>query len=79
MEIVVTDRGSVNSMLMGLEIAAALAKMYPQNFDVTKMITLVGNANTISRLETATRPRRLFRLERGPRKLRKIRAKYLIY
>jgi uncharacterized protein YbbC (DUF1343 family)/CubicO group peptidase (beta-lactamase class C family) len=79
-EIVVTDRGSVNSMLMGLEIATALAKLYPQNFDVTKMITLVGNAGTIARLKNGDAPGTIVS-DWNPDldTFRKMRAKYLIY
>ena len=48
--VVVTDRASLQSMRMGMEIAAALAKLYPGKFDVAKMIELVGNAATINHL-----------------------------
>src|SRR5216683_3845694 len=58
--VVVTDRASLESMRMGIEIAAALAKLdpgnldvlsgYPGHFDVAKIIALVGNAETIRRL-----------------------------
>jgi len=79
-EIVVTDRGSVNSMLMGLEIATALAKLYPQNFDVTKMITLVGNASAIARLKNADAPGTIVSdWNADLENFRKMRAKYLIY
>ena len=50
------DRASVNSMLMGLEIAAALAKLYPDHFHFEKMITLVGNAAVIARLQHGDAP-----------------------
>ena len=38
-------------MRMGLEIAALLEKMYPQNFDVSKTIVLLGNAETVQKLK----------------------------
>jgi len=44
------DRGAVRSMRMGLEIAALLQKMYPQKFDVSKTVTLLGNADTVQKL-----------------------------
>src|SRR5258708_17561372 len=44
------DRGAVRSMRMGLEIAPLLQKMYPQNFDVSKTIVLLGNAETVQEL-----------------------------
>ena len=50
----------LQSMRMGIEIASALAKLYPGKFDVAKMIELVGNAETIKRLARRRRsPQRL--------------------
>ena len=43
-------------MKMGLEIAALLEKMYPQNFDVSKTIVLLGNAETVQKLEDGASP-----------------------
>lgn len=47
----VGDRAAVRSMRMGLEIAVLLKKMYPQDFDVSKTITLLGNADTVQKLQ----------------------------
>lgn len=55
----VTDRFAVRSMTMGLEIAALLHKMYPANFDFAKLITLVGNADTIQQLQNGTSPEKI--------------------
>jgi uncharacterized protein YbbC (DUF1343 family) len=45
------EKSAVRSMRMGLEIAAVLKKMYPDKFDVTKTITLLGNALTVQELQ----------------------------
>jgi uncharacterized protein YbbC (DUF1343 family) len=45
------DRAAVRSMRVGLEIASLLKQMYPQNFDVTKTITLLGNDETVQKLQ----------------------------
>src|SRR5260370_17824984 len=37
----ITDRFKVRSMRVGLEIAAILQKLYPKQFEITKMIELV--------------------------------------
>lgn len=47
----VTDRAAVRSMRMGIEIAALLQKLYPQDFDASKTITLLGNAETVQQLK----------------------------
>jgi uncharacterized protein YbbC (DUF1343 family) len=78
--IVVTDRTLFEPMRMGIEIAAAFVKRYPRHFDATKMIALVGNAETIRRLKEGDSPAATvaaWDAELGA--FRKIRAKYLLY
>jgi uncharacterized protein YbbC (DUF1343 family) len=50
----VTDRATLRSMRIGLEIAAELHKKYPSQFDVTKLLFLVGNDSTIQQLQSGT-------------------------
>jgi uncharacterized protein YbbC (DUF1343 family) len=50
----VTDRAAVRSVRMGLEIAAVLLKKYPDHFDVSKTITLLGNQATVDALKDGT-------------------------
>jgi uncharacterized protein YbbC (DUF1343 family) len=78
--LVITDRASLNSMLMGLEIAAALAKLYPDHFHIEKILPLVGNAAAVARLERRDSPTRILG-EEDPEleSFRVIRAKYLLY
>ena len=52
----VTDRAAVRSIRMGTEIATILKKRYPNNFDTAKMITLVGNQETIDMLVKGDSP-----------------------
>jgi uncharacterized protein YbbC (DUF1343 family) len=78
--VVVTDRASLESMRMGIEIASALAKLYPGKFEVGKMIALVGNASTIKRLENGDAPAAIVSSWKGELDaFRKTRAKYLLY
>jgi uncharacterized protein YbbC (DUF1343 family) len=79
-KITVTDRASLRSMRMGIEIAAALAKLYPGKVDLPKMIELVGNAATISRLTRGDSPAAIVAGWSGELEpFRKLRAKYLLY
>lgn len=55
----VTDRAAVRSMRMGLEIAAILHKLYPTHFEFAKMITLVGNSETIKQLQDGVPPEQI--------------------
>jgi uncharacterized protein YbbC (DUF1343 family) len=76
----VTDRNSFRSMLMGLEIIAALHKLYPQSFDVAKTIELLGSQSTVEALERGVDPRAIVVNWAGDLdRFRKMRAKYLIY
>jgi uncharacterized protein YbbC (DUF1343 family) len=55
----VTDRNSLRSMRIGLEIATLLQKKYPKDFDVTKLILLLGNVDTVSALHAGTAPEKI--------------------
>jgi len=50
----VTDRAAARSMRIGLEIAAMLHQKYPEHFDVTKILPLLGNDSTIQQLQAGT-------------------------
>jgi uncharacterized protein YbbC (DUF1343 family) len=52
----VTDRAAVRSMRVGLEIASLLQKNYPKDFDVTKILLLLGNEATVHALQAGTPP-----------------------
>ena len=78
--LIITDRATLNSMLMGLEIAAALWKMYPENFQVDKLMTLLGNAAALERLKKGDAPTRIVDEASDEIEVfRKLRAKYLLY
>lgn len=78
--LVITDRASLDPMLMGLEIASALHKLYPDHFSFDKMIELLGNASTIAELKAGESPMRIvWGWQDDLASFRKMRAKYLIY
>ncbi len=55
----ITDRFKVRSMRMGLEIAAILQKLYPKQFEISKMIELVGNSDTMQQLQSGVPPEKI--------------------
>jgi uncharacterized protein YbbC (DUF1343 family) len=74
------DRVAVRSVRMGLEIAALLKKMYPQNFDVSKTVTLLGNAQTVQKLEDGASPADIVASwQSGLSGYDKTRRRYLLY
>ena len=78
--VVLADRNALPSMRMGIEIAAALAKLYPSKFETAKMITLVGNGETIRLLQEGRDPAAIVDSWNSDlEKFRKMRAKYLLY
>jgi uncharacterized protein YbbC (DUF1343 family) len=78
--LVVTDRASLQSMRMGMEIAAALTKLYPGKLDAAKMIELVGNAATIKRLVQGDPPAGIVSgWNEELESFRRVRVKYILY
>jgi uncharacterized protein YbbC (DUF1343 family) len=55
----ITERGAVRPMRMGLEIADVLRKLYPQQFEPAKLITLIGNADTVQQIESGIAPEKI--------------------
>ncbi len=79
-KVVLTDRDALQSTRMGIEIASALAKLYPEKFEAAKMIELIGNAATIEQLETAADPVAIVvSWNKDILAYRKVRMKYLLY
>jgi uncharacterized protein YbbC (DUF1343 family) len=78
--IAITHRAALRSMRVGLEIADALHKLYPEHFDPTKMITLLGSQTTVDQLEHGVLPSKIV-ASWGPAlaTFRKMRSKYLLY
>jgi uncharacterized protein YbbC (DUF1343 family) len=78
--VVLTNRDAVESMLMGMEIASALGKLYPGKIEAAKMIELIGNASTIKSLEAGEDPVAILATWDGDMEaFQKIREKYLLY
>ena len=74
------NRDSFRPVLMGLEIASVLHRLYPAKFQVDKMIELLGSRSTVYRLARGDDPREI---EAGwaadIASFREMREKYLLY
>jgi uncharacterized protein YbbC (DUF1343 family) len=55
----VGDKQAVRSMRMGMEIAAILRMLYPNNFDPAKLTFLIANTETIRQLQEAVPPEQI--------------------
>jgi len=76
----VTDRAAVRSMRMGLEIAALLQKKYPQQFDSSKILQLIGNDQAVRDLQAGVSPEQIVRgWAAALAAFDQVRRKYLLY
>ncbi len=73
-------RGSLRSMRVGLEMAAALHRMYPERFHLARIIELLGSQATVERIGRGDAPEQIiagWSAELG--RFRRMRARYLLY
>jgi uncharacterized protein YbbC (DUF1343 family) len=78
--IIVTERNAFDAPELGIEIAAALHKLYPEQFHLERMIELLLNQSVYSAIAQGQDPRRIADDWREPlEKFQQIRQKYLIY
>jgi len=76
----ITERAAVRSMRMGLEIAAVLQKLYPKQFDPSKLLQLVGNADTVQQLQSGVAPEKIVASWANDlATFDQIRSKYFLY
>ena len=78
--IVVTDRNGFDAPELGMELAAALRKLYPADFKMERMTELLMNQSVYDALVAGQDPRRIAQdWQEGLQKFQKVREKYLIY
>lgn len=77
---VIVDREGFSALRLGLEIAAALQKLYPGKIDFQTNYRLIGSRSAIDALRAGEDPRTLEpRLQEGIRDFLNLRSKYLLY
>jgi uncharacterized protein YbbC (DUF1343 family) len=78
--IVVTDRDALDSPELGVEVAAALERLYPGQFKVAELDGLLVNKASLDALVAGEDPRRIAEQWReGIEQFEERRAKYLLY
>jgi uncharacterized protein YbbC (DUF1343 family) len=76
----ILDRNAVDPPAVGIELAAALQRLYPKEFEIDKMKSLLANDAELAKLKKGEDPRRMVASwQRGLRGFRKLRRKYLLY
>jgi uncharacterized protein YbbC (DUF1343 family) len=78
--IVLLDRNTLDGPELGVELASALHKLYPNDFKQERIKELLVNEAVYDALMAGTDPRRIAQdWQAGLEKFMEIRAKYLIY
>ncbi len=78
--LIVTERNGLDAPELGIELAAALHKLYPQQFHMERMIEILANQNVYDAIAQGQDPRRIADDWRDPlEKFKQLRQKYLIY
>ena len=78
--IVITDRSSFRPLLTGIEMALALRKLYPNDWQVDKYLRLLVNADTLERIKRGESARDILASwNSGLQEFRKARAEVLLY
>ncbi len=78
--VIVTDRNGLDTPELGIELAAALHKLYAADFKLEKMQDLLVNQSVYDALVAGDDPRRIAQdWQEGLEKFEKVREKYLIY
>jgi uncharacterized protein YbbC (DUF1343 family)/CubicO group peptidase (beta-lactamase class C family) len=78
--IVLSDRAALNAPRLGLELAAALHRLYPGRFQIGDTLGLIGSRETLAAIEKGADPRALPAVWRADLDAFKaLRTKYLLY
>jgi len=78
--VILTDRNGFDAPELGVELAAALRKLYPADFKIEQMQNLLVNQSVYDALVAGEDPRRIAQdWQEGLEKFEKVREKYLIY
>ncbi|HEX4602463.1 MAG TPA: DUF1343 domain-containing protein, partial [Candidatus Angelobacter sp.] len=78
--IIVTDRTVLDAPEMGIELAVALRKLYPDNWKIERMLALLANRQVFDAVVNGDDPRAIAQgWQDDLQKFRELRTKYLLY
>jgi uncharacterized protein YbbC (DUF1343 family)/CubicO group peptidase (beta-lactamase class C family) len=78
--LILTDREVLDSPRLGLEIVAALWRLYPQEFEIDKTLRLIGARWILQAIREGLDPREIAaRWEEPLRNFERMRSRYLLY
>jgi uncharacterized protein YbbC (DUF1343 family) len=78
--IVLIDRKVLDSPALGIEIASALHRLYPGNFQIDKTLGLIGSREVLKAIKNGQDPISIVQNWQGALEdFCKLRSKYLLY
>jgi uncharacterized protein YbbC (DUF1343 family) len=78
--IVLLDRSTLDAPELGIELASALRKLYPEQWQMARMIEILANQSVFDAISQGRDPRRIAQdWQESLRQFMKVREKYLIY
>jgi uncharacterized protein YbbC (DUF1343 family)/CubicO group peptidase (beta-lactamase class C family) len=78
--IILLDRNTLDAPELGIELAAALRKLYPEEYKMDRMMELLANQETLDAIAAGVDPRRIAAEWREPlERFEQLRKQYLLY
>jgi uncharacterized protein YbbC (DUF1343 family) len=78
--LIVTDRNVLDAPELGIELAVALRKLYPDDWRMERMIEILGNRSVFNAIAQGEDPRNIAERWQGDLEaFRALRVKYLLY
>ncbi len=79
-QIVLVDRQALDSPALGVEIASALHRLYPKDFQLSKTLGLIGSREILQAIKDGQDPNSTVENWQGPlEQFCRVRSKYLLY
>jgi uncharacterized protein YbbC (DUF1343 family)/CubicO group peptidase (beta-lactamase class C family) len=79
-QILIDDRQTLDPPALGIEIASALQRLYPNDFQLDKTLWLIGSRDVLKAIKDGQDPHLIVQgLQESLEKFSKLRSKYLLY
>jgi len=79
-QMMLLDRQSLDSPALGIEIASALYRLYPKDFQIDKTLGLIGSRKVLQAIKKGQDPTSIVQDWQEPlEQFRELRSKYLLY
>ena len=78
-QMIISDRQCLNAPSLGIEIASALYRLYPKDFEIEKMLPILGSRQLVDAIKESDPHLIASKWEDSLEAFQKLRAKYLLY